>query len=417
MIMHRHVLGAVGFFLVVAGCSAARDSSVTGTEQADRWDPNTEEPSKIIPGATVRLADLANADDVGKEFGVDDDHVPYPDTYWPFTQGGIDAKWNGDNASPLDKAMGVLNPGAVQAAKDWEHQNHGSAVPGVADWWGHCPGWTGAAMFDRLVVRSVTVRNDGNGGVLECAAGDSGCTKFEVGDINALEAEAFVDGDDAFLGARCDTKPADIQRDKYGRIARNGTGCHGLNAGALLVILGNRMKRDHLPMAIDAQSPFNTDQIWNQPAYRYSLNALAPITKDQAIKRVAGSVPVDGQGYVWNADAVGFVEVDITIKWVRELGPNLQPVSGKDSTRTMRMSAVIELDRDPSDEAAKVIGGEYLDDASTFADRLFVPPFVWITHGPGSDDLDTSAGGTHHNPYLKPSFVQNLVLLASAPAP
>ena len=46
-------------------------------------------------------------------FGVQDGNIPYPDTYWPFTSEGIDAKWNwsDQSASPLEKYMSVANAG------------------------------------------------------------------------------------------------------------------------------------------------------------------------------------------------------------------------------------------------------------------------------------------------------------------
>jgi hypothetical protein len=37
--------------------------------------------------------------------------------------------------------------------------------------------------------------------------------------------------------------------------------------------------------------------------------------------------------------------------------------------------------------------------------------------GSSGGDAGSAGGCAHHNPYLKPSFVENLVWLASAPAP
>src|SRR6185312_7644266 len=144
-------------------------------------------------------------------------------------------------------------------------------LPGVEGWFGHCPGWTGSAMLNAPLQHAISVKSDGNGGVTACNDGDTGCTKFEIADVNALMAEDYVDADSKFIGNRCDTKPSDIKRDANGRIVRNGGGCQGLNPGSLLVVLGYQMKNQHKAMAIDAQSDFNTDQIWNQPAYRYKV--------------------------------------------------------------------------------------------------------------------------------------------------
>src|SRR5438067_482607 len=72
--------------------------------------PPEDDPSILIPGADTRLADNIDASEVGKTFGVPDDAVPYPDTYWPFVDEGIDAQWNGVDPSPLEKYMGVTYP-------------------------------------------------------------------------------------------------------------------------------------------------------------------------------------------------------------------------------------------------------------------------------------------------------------------
>ena len=398
--------------LVAACSSGALDATSKPNDSADTW-TSQDDPANLLPGSTTTLSDVISSADVGQTFGVDDGHVPYPDTYWPFTSEGTDAQWNGTDATPIEKFMTLTDPTQTAAAKAWEHNNHGSAVPGVQGWWGHCPGWTGAAMSNAPLQHAVNAQSDGQGGVAACDEGSAGCTKFEIGDINALEAESWVDGASNFLGARCDTAPSDIKRDANGRIVRDATGCRGVNAGALLVILANRMKIAQLPMAIDAQGDFNTDQIWNQPAYRYQVYGYTPLSKSDAVAAVAGSTTVaDPNDYTWDETAQGFAKVDIGIKWVSEHGPNLTPYAGTDSTREMRFVAVIELDGDPAAPGTKVIGGEYLDDSNASADRLTVPPFVWISTDSGSDDLSTD-DTTGHNPYVKPSLVKQLVALGA----
>jgi len=370
-----------------------------------------EQPEDLVPGASRRLADNIVAGDVGQTFGTDDAHIPYPDTYWPFTNEGIDAKWNwGDSSSALDKYMSITTPGSAADAKAWEHSNHGSGVPGVSGWWGHCPGWTGAALDNAPIQHAVYATSDGQGGVVSCNAGDAGCVKLEIGDLNALMAEVYVDGNDAFIGARCDTKPSDVKRDANGRITQEG--CDGVNPGTLLIAASTLMKQQNLPFAIDAQNSFNTDQIWNQPAYRYAVNRFQTLTVAQAANLVAhGTLDGDQTAYAWNSAATGFALVDLTLKWVSENGPNASLVSGADSTHDTRMVAVIELDSDPSDPNANILGGEYLDDRSVGANRLTVPPFLWVTRGPGQDQLPTSVDGNSHNPYVQPSVVRQLIAL------
>ena len=238
-------------------------------------------------------------------------------------------------------------------------------------------------------------------------------SKFELGDIDALLAEVYVDATTRFIGNRCDTAPNRIQRDANGRIVRQPSGgCQGLNAGSLLIVLADRMKDKQLPVAIDAQNDFNTDQIWNQPAYRYTVNRFESLSEAEAANLV-GSGRRDGAltEYTWDTAARGFAFVDITLEpGSPSGGPNLAPGIGLPTPRARpRMVAVLELDDAASNADAKIIGGEYLDDSSVGADRLTVPPFVWVAEGPGPEDLAKTVNGDHHNPYVKPSVVAQLV--------
>lgn len=414
--MRKRTLLPILSILTLAAASACSSSprSFDRQSQHDQYGPS-EDPTQLIPGASTLLSDNITAADVGQTFGAADANVPYPDTYWPFTQGGTDAQWNPsgtDARTPIEKYMALFDTANVQAAKDWEANNHGPKVPGVSGWWGHCPGWTGAAMSNAPIQHAISVKNDGTGNLAACNAGDQGCVTLEIGDIDALLAEVYVDGNSSFIGARCDTKPSDIQRDSYGRIVRNGTGCKGLNAGALLIALGQQMKVNQKPLAIDAQNDFNTDQIWNQPAYRYTVYRYETVDVATAANLVAhGTRTGDKTTYEWDGLAQGFVFVDIGIQWVSEYGPNTTMVSGTQSTQETRFVAVIELDQDPSNAAANIIGGEYVDDPSVGADRLTVPPFVWVSNGPGPESLDPSVSGDDHNPYIHPSNVATLAQL------
>jgi Transglutaminase elicitor len=419
--------------LAVVGCSSSAGSDTDSSGSDIAWDPNTEDPAILVPNFVATVSKVITQDDTGKEFGLDDAHVPYPDTYWPFlshdsdnkvnARNGIDNRWQGaDKPSPLEKYLTLLDPSHMDEARRWEAQNHGEKVPGVADWFGHCPGWTAAAMFNAPIQHSISVRAD-SGEIVSCAAGEAGCVDFEVGDINGLEAEAFLGAPGGFLGNRCDTKPEDIQRDKSGRVQQPG--CRGANPGALLVVLANRMKNvkgdpNFVPkaVAIDAQNEFNTDQIWNQPAFRYAVKNVQTLSLEDAIKLTVKAGKRGGlfglgrrtelpKTYPWNEKAKGFLRVDLVIRWVKELGPNVAAVSGLKSAQQMPISAVIELDGDPAAPETRILGGEYLDDASTGSNRLTVPPFVWTVDAVRSDSDEDSG-----NPFVKPSAVQKLVKLA-----
>lgn len=406
---------AAGSLLAACAGQATSDDGVVGDDGVVQNDDGKldaigdyEAPETLVPGASRRLAANIVGSDVGKTFGVDDDHIPYPDTYWPFVDEGTDAAWNGGDG-PITKLMKMVDPAHVKAAHDWEHDNHGSGVPGVAGWWGHCPGWTGASMANAPIKHAVYAKFV-DGAFAACNAGDDGCVKFEIADINALMAEVYVDGDSSFIGARCDTAPTSVKRDANGRILTNG--CGGVNPGALVIVAGAQMKKAHKPFAIDAQNDYNTDQIWNQPAYRYTVNRFRSLTAAQAANMVVhGTLTGDQTKYPYNDAAKGFALVDLTLHWVSERGPNTEMVSGAESSRETRVVAVIELDKAPRYSTAKILGGEYVDDASVGADRLTVPPFLWTIHDTGAEDESTDVGGDNHNPYVKPSLVKQLIAL------
>lgn len=411
---------------LVSGCTGGGDAQGdldTGAGKADQIS-GRDDPSGLLSSAERRLSMLIGADDVGQTFGVPDDRIPYPDTYWPMVDNGVAVQWLEKSGatcqdandcadpqpSPLAKYMSITDPDHTQDAIDWEVKHHGKDVPGVQDWFGHCPGWTGSAQMHAPVTEPVLLASDGRGGVEKCAEGDPGCVKFEIGDINGLEAEAWNNARSRFIGARCDTEPAKVERDEFGRIERTGKGCQGLNAGALLIVAANQMKIHQQAFNIDAQNQFNTDQIWNQPAYRYTVHDFATLSESQAANLVASggaSDKGDHGDYLWNGSAKGFALVDFEIHWVAETGgPNLEQVSGLRTTRTTRMKAVIELDRPADDPEARIIGGEYLDDPSVGANRLAVHPFVWLAFDVGPDD------GSGHNPFVKGELVKQIVSLA-----
>jgi hypothetical protein len=414
--------------LSLTACAAEDGMDPTGDGgrgvggKADEISP-ADDPSGLLVNADRRLASLVSVAEVGQSFGVPTEEIPYPDTYWPMVDNGIAVEWlestgqrcstfnecDDPQPSPLAKfvAMTDTDDNAIDEAVRWEVTNHGEDVPNVASWFGHCPGWVATAMLYKPVTEPLTVRFD-NGEFHKCEEDEDGCTTFEIGDLNALGAEAHEGARSRFIGSRCDTDPDDIERDDFGRIVRNGTGCKGLNAGSLLILLGNRLKNEQKPFAIDAQQEFTTEQIWNQPAFRYTLNRFHPLTEAEAANLVESggdSDEGDATEYQFNEEANGFAFVDVTLDWVTEQGPNLTPVSGANSFHSTRMVAVIELDGDPEDPQTEVIGGEYLDDPSVGANRLRVHPFAWIAIDAGPD--------FRHNPFVKADLVKQLLTLAT----
>src|SRR5262249_13133022 len=150
-------------------------------------------------------------------------------------QEGIDHHWE-NAASPLEKYMLLTNPARLDEAKDWEHWNHGTGVDELQNWFGHCQGWVAAAILNAPVKHGVRARVR-SGRVEPCASGTAGCVEFMVGDLTGLAAEAYLDAPIKAIGARCDRASEELFPDLFGRVPRDGSGCKGLNPGALAAVL------------------------------------------------------------------------------------------------------------------------------------------------------------------------------------
>ena len=99
---------------------------------------------------------------------------PWAGAWWPYTDGGIAAKDNGDPAAKYDQA----HRGATHT-EDWEIVNHGPKSPDAAGWVGHCNGWSAAAALYPEPREAVTVewrhlRGLRSQGVAERSADGSG---------------------------------------------------------------------------------------------------------------------------------------------------------------------------------------------------------------------------------------------------
>ncbi len=394
--------------------------------------------------------------DDGERHGMPTALVPYPDTYWPMIDDGINVEWiekNGQRCkqvptddpgikkkfgkdvtpddpfdrvflcsnarpSPLALYMSVLNPNQTKAAVKWEQENHGSKRTTNASWFGHCPGWVASTNLTKPLIGPAFARASANKSKFEACkkeeVGQNGCTKFEIGDINALSAEIHEGAQSKFIGNRCDKEQDQIQVDEFGRIVNKG--CKGINFGALLIVLGNKFvaTNDPKPVNINAQNPETTEQIWNQPAFGLTIHSMTPFTKEQAQKAVAnGSAFTQFRGKTLdykniNANAKGWALVDASVHWVKEIGPNLKSVSGLQGENETRMVGVVELDKPASDPTAQILGGELLDNPIVGANRLTNNPFMWIATDTSPDPTSNSSNA-RRNPFVKAAAVESLI--------
>ena len=97
------------------GCASSADEESVNCSSADSIQP-FEDPGHLLGAVSRTLADNITEADIGQTFGTPDETVPYPDTYWPMTQDGINVKWNGGEASPLAKYMGMADANNLAAA-------------------------------------------------------------------------------------------------------------------------------------------------------------------------------------------------------------------------------------------------------------------------------------------------------------
>jgi Transglutaminase elicitor len=398
----------------LGGCASEASAEQTSDDLMDAI-ARREDPELLLGRPYRRLSDNISASDVGRTFGVEDAHVPYPDSYWPEAKNGIDLRWNAVE-SPLEKYMMLADPSHLRLAKNWNAVNAGSFKSGNQSWNGICNGWTAAALSEAPLKHAVYARME-SGRITKCSAqsaGNGGCVKFEIGDINGLMATVYSDAPAVLIGATCGTPSGSIVRDADGRIDRNanGPGCKGLNPGSLLIVLSQRLKRDKLPLGIDQQSAQTTAEIWNQPAFRYTVKQFEPISMSAAANLVvSGQRTGNAASYKWNVAAKGFAYVDLTVHWVAETEtPNVTFVSGLRTARQTRMTAVIELDRDAGAPGAQILGGELVANASS-PDRLTNHPFVRLITGP-APELPNPKAAQPHNPFVKASLVRQLSDLA-----
>jgi len=386
----------------------------------------------------------------GEEFRAGASKIqPWPDSYWPMTADGYNDRWQGDsNLSPVelyDKAFNDWTPdmgfeqftelrrfeGARQEydaeyydnmgpATSWAHKGGNSRgralwnpdgtlvdayshcdtdddnrfdsdapdscdlnsndsvgsddeMGGIEGWWGHCHAWAPASYMYSEPQHAVTV----NG------------TTFEVADIKALAEATLEGGNSLFLGGRCNAR--DVERDEFGR--PTDVECRDTNAGALHVVLLNRMGAEELSFVIDATWDY---QVWNQPVRDYTITLQEEIQLQEALQLLGRS---DVEEYPYSSEAQRFVHVNTTLRYIVEGHATRTPYIPQldNFTRTHRYDYILELDG-----AGNIIGGEWLDNEPH-------PDFIWA-----SISANDVRDGWYGDYVVTVANVQHLVDLATA---
>lgn len=162
---------------------------------------------------------------------------PWAGFWFPYSGNGIAVA-----AQKYDAAASVPRAGAL----GWELGHHGSGLAGIAEWWGHCNGWSAAAVLTAEPRQAVTV--DG--------------IAFEVADRKALLSETFMEVTGDFLGTRTEYSS------DYG-----GPAYLDVVPAQFHLVLTNVMGAQRRPLIIDRYTGF---QVWNHPLVAYAMEPIRP---------------------------------------------------------------------------------------------------------------------------------------------
>ena len=164
--------------------------------------------------------------------------------WWPYKENGIASSAHGSGGSPAGKYDAAR--GGTTHAQEWEIANHGSKVPKLEGWWGHCNGWCAASALYPEPNKPVKV----NG------------IEFSIADQKALLSEAGMSANADFFGDRVDygsdfgtSKWFDTVPDQYFLVLTNYIG--KLNMGVLI-------------------DRYTAEQVWNQPLQGYEIQYPKP---------------------------------------------------------------------------------------------------------------------------------------------
>ncbi len=215
----------------------------------------------------------------------------------------------------------------------------------MESWWGLCHAWAPAALFERAPCGSV----ERNG------------VTFFTGDLEALLIQAY---DEAWrrgmwLGAACRASAGGIERDDFGRPVDSE--CFDTNIGAFHVVVTTFLGLKDRPLIYDR---IRSEEIWNQPLVGYRINRQDSVSAAQAAARLG----VTNGAYIFNGDAVSFLDVEMDLIWMTESQPSVSPTPASSFERIDRLTYILELNAD-----GLVVGGELY--GSSLGD--VAPDYLW----------------------------------------
>ena len=279
--------------------------------------------------------------------------TPWAGYWFPYSTDGIDRA-----ASKYESASGR------SGAASWERSHHGSGVPGVQSWWGHCNGWAAAAVLFAEPRSSRSVEG----------------VDFGVGDQKALLSEISMEVSATFFGRRHDG--GNSSRDESFR---------DVHPNQFFLVLTNYVGRG-MPIIIDR---YTGNQVWNHPVIGYRAKAF----EDS-----------DYLGPAPDQPNVHRVNSELTVWWGRDDVPADKLTDAFDfadnasfESRTLRME--LWLDGPPSSgrvllarEGNSVLGGAWRN--GNIETPNSHPDYIWVVDG-----VRPSSG--YSNTQIDPAWVQS----------
>lgn len=305
----RLLITALTALAFVTGCGETANDSSIKEAMDDRNDP------RDVPGLSGPMSDLwASLPDQGIS------HPVWTGDYYPFSQGGLAKRVNGQPSAleKFDQATG--NAGRAQRAELALAQQLGGT-----SWAGHCNGLAAAGTMNEAPKHPVTRQG----------------VTFTAQDIKALLISIWQDGG-KIVGGRCNL--AQLPVDATGRVT--DATCRGLNPAAFHIALANFLGKEGKPVIADIQAD---EPVWNYPVVRYEV-----LRKQQLGVQAANQLlDRNGSTYVFDASATRFYWVSTRV--------------GLATGATKTYEYLLE-----GNAAGEITGGEWLGSS-----RLDHPDFVW----------------------------------------
>lgn len=383
-----------------------------GSSKEDAWNA-ANDPRRIANNLNYRFSELP--------LEGESESRPWAASYWPTVQGSTNYRWQGeDTLSPLEKydaAEHGWQPPELYASevpKDCGENAHelftayrealGPAArwqagaqgrdrmfdgrdndddgevdecgwddhDGIESWWGLCHAWAPAAILEPEPLHAV----EHNG------------QRFEVSDLKALLLTVYDGTVSTGVGGRCNDR--EVEHDDNGRVTSEE--CRDTNAGAWHVVVTNLIGIHKRAFVEDRTGGF---EVWNQPLFGYQVTRHEEIS----LARAHELLETEGDTYAYNADAVKFIEVEMTTDWLTEGHQSTQPLGSDGYVRHDHYHYVLELDAD-----GKIIGGEWVGSS-----RDQHPDFLWVPTGP------RTGWSRRSNPNVDLETVRRLVALSRQP--